>query len=557
MPTVKKKKTDSASSPVKSKTVKKKTVKKNKPATIKSRPKKITAVVEGAVLPTVDETENLTQESINEMTGSKKAKSIVVDVIEDEDADDETFFSDDSLAKNSWGELGSTAADEEGAWIDPAGDAEIGSEKDDIDIDSVDKQKQFFSSLAAGLNQRVEQVIGDNDKDIEEIDMMDEEAPVRAEPRKSISLYRSLAWKFLLLVGFLAALVFYFSFSKLTIIVTPQVEAMSDNIFLKIISDKTTSTPLSTDAREQINGAVSEIELTVNKSYQATGEEFQGEQISGRVRIVNNYIKAQSLVATTRLLSTDGKLFRIKDAVTVAPGEEVEVDIYADSIEESMAISPTRFTIPGLWVGLQDKIYAVSDEAFVYDQKIQKYVKASDIQLANSEASNLILERAKELKPLNVQDKLLYQVIEPFEMTISAKAGDKVEQFEMSAKAKVVVVSFSEAEIGRLAAAKLNIVVPDDKQLSEFDASSLNYVLENYDNDEGVATIKASFSGTMVLKSNAEVIDREDLINLNAEQIKTYLRDYPEIGSYDLEFYPPFVKRAPHLVDRIEIKIKQ
>ncbi len=553
MPTVKKKKVDSASSPVKTKTVKKKTVKKSKTTTAKTQPKKTAPIIEEVVLPTESETENLTQESTQEMTGSKKAKSIIVDVIEDEEAEDETFFSDDSLSKNSWGDLGPATADEEGAWIDPSGE-EVDDEMPS-DIEGVDKQKQFFYSLAAGLHQRVEQ-IENTEQNIEDVDMMEDDAPT-VKPRKSISLYRSLAWKFLLLVGFLVILVFYFSFSKLIIVVTPQVEAMSDNVFLKITSDKTTSTPLAADAREQINGSVSEVDLTVNKVYAATGEEFQGEQVSGSVRIINNYTKVQALVATTRLLSSDGKLFRIKEAVTVAPGEEVEVEIYADTIDQSMAISPTRFTIPGLWVGLQDKIYAQSDEAFVYDQKIQRYVKASDIQLANSEAADLILKRAKELKPLSNQDKLLYQVVEPFEMTMTAKAGDKVEEFEMSAKAKVVVVSFSGEEIARLAAAKLNIVVPDDKELAEFDKNSLNYVLENYDSTEGVATIKASFSGTMVLKSNAEVIDRENLINLNAEQIKTYLRDYPEIGSYELEFYPPFVKRAPHLVDRIEIKIKK
>lgn len=552
MPIVKKKKTDSASSPVKTKTVKKKTVKKTKPAAAKASTKKAVPIVEEVVLATENEVENVAPALTTEASDYKKSKSIVVDVIEDDNDEEETFFSDDSLAQNNWSDLGSTAPDEEGAWIDPSGDV---VEESPINIEGVDKQKQFFSSLAAGLHQRVEQIENSN-QDTEEIDMMDDDVPV-VKPRKSIGLYRSLAWKFLLLVGFLAALVFYFSFSKLVIVVTPQVEAMSDNIFLKITSDKTTSTPLATDAREQINGSVSELELTVSRVYPATGEEFQGEQVSGSVRIINNYTKSQSLVATTRLLSPDGKLFRIKEAVTVNPGEEVEVEIYADTVNQAMAIAPTRFTIPGLWVGLQDKIYAESDEAFVFDQKIQKYVKASDIQLANSEAAGLILERAKEIKPLRAEDKLLYQISEPMETTLSAKAGDKVEEFEMSVKAKVIVVSFSEQEIARLAAAKLNIVVPDDKQLAEFDQNSLNYVLENYDGNDGIATIKASFSGSMVLKSNAEVIDREDLINLNAEQIKTYLREYPEIGSYELEFYPPFVKRAPHLVDRIEIKIKQ
>jgi len=263
------------------------------------------------------------------------------------------------------------------------------------------------------------------------------------------------------------------------------------------------------------------------------------------------------LVATTRLLTADNKLYRLKKSVIVPAGGEVEAEIYADKISAEMAIEPTRFTIPGLWAGMQDKIYAESRKPFTYQQKVEKYVRASDVQLANQEANTLLLERAKEFKPLRSQDGTLYKVIDPVETVLSAKVGDKAEEFSMTTKAKVVVVSFSQEEVSRLAVAKLNILVPDDKELADFKADNLSYSLENYDEETQVATIKTSFSGLMILKSNAEVIERERLVNLNADQISTYLNEYPEIGNYELEFYPSFIKKAPHLVDRIQIKIKK
>jgi len=61
----------------------------------------------------------------------------------------------------------------------------------------------------------------------------------------------------------------------------------------------------------------------------------------------------------------------------------------------------------------------------------------------------------------------------------------------------------------------------------------------------------------MALKSESEIIDRSQLVNLKEAQINTYLRDFPEIKSYELKFTPSFIKKAPSLVDRIKVKINR
>lgn len=480
---------------------------------------------------------------------TRKVKPVIVDVINDEDLEEATFFSDDTLAKDEFDfqkaqeffldlEEGEVPRTELDADLVEASTNEGGFEA----AEETDKQKQFFSDLVTEIKQRGENA---NDERVEKT----------YKNKKSIRLYRSLAWKFLILVGILAAFVFYFSFSKLTILITPQVEAMNDTLYLKIANVQEEVEP--GDARDQVSGSVNELTIEMEKEYMATGEEFVGEEIVGRVRIVNNYSRSQALVATTRLLSPDNKLFRIKEAVNVPAGGEVEVDIYADSVSREMAIAPTRFIIPGLWVGLQDSIYAISDEAFSYQQKMEKYVKASDIQLAKSEAYDLILEKAKSLKALRSQDKVIYDVIEPININIEVEAGDKTDSFLVRNEAKVLVVSFSEDEVEKLVTSKLRVLVPDDRELVEFNPDSLSYMVESIDIETGLAKVRANFSSFMILSSDADVIDKESLVNLTAEQIKTYLKDYPEISNYDLKFYPSFIEKAPHLVDRIEIKIKK
>lgn len=486
---------------------------------------------------------------------ASKAKPIIVDIIKDEELENETFFSDESLEVD---EIDLQSAQE--FFLDleegevPRESSEEGIIGNEIEKkaqeawvlnEENDKQKQFYQELASKM---------DTKKSRQDSKTLD--ASPAYKNKKSIRLYRSLAWKFLILVSFLAAIVFYFSFTKLTILITPEIETTSDTLFLKV-ANQSEAEVRPGDARTQVSGSVNEVELDLEKTYLASGEEYLGEEISGKVRIVNNYNRSQSLVATTRLLSPDNKQYRIKNAVTIPAGSSAEVEIYSDNISREMAIGPTRFTIPGLWVGLQDKIYAESSEAFVYEQKMQKYVKASDIQLAKSEIHDLILEKAKNLKTLRSQDKTIYKILEPYELELNVEVGDKVDSFDMKVKADVVIISLSEEEVKNLASTKLKVLVPDDKELTEFNPDSLSYVLENYDDDTDVATIKVTFSGQMILKKDAKIINKENLVSLKAPQIRTYLKDYPEIGQYELKFYPSFVDRAPRLVDRIEIKIKK
>jgi len=464
-----------------------------------------------------------------------RAKQVIVDVIEDDDeiVNNPNFFSDSSLANNI---PSSSKAGQESSLDDEEFKLEM--EEEELDV-----QKKFFSDLVSEIKTKQEPIgMGSEELEIKSI----------KSPKKKISLYAGLVWKFLLMVGILAVIVFYFSFSKLTVLVTPQVEAISDTVFLRVGGDNTSN---SNDAREKVNGSVTKLDIEISKTYKSSGEDSLGEEVTGTVILVNNYIKDQPLVATTRLLSGDNKLFRLKNAVTIPAGGKIEAEVYADKVSSDMAISSAHFTIPGLWAGLQDKIYADSAAPFKYQTSIQKYVKASDLQLALRDVDSLILAKAKEGKTVSNQEVVLYEILDSTDAETSAKAGDKVDEFNLTIKAQVVVASFSKDEAQKIAAAKLKLLVPDDKELFEFKSESLNYTLENYDESTKTAAVKASVYGSMILKSNAEIIDREKLISLNAEQIETYLSDYPEIGHYELKFFPSFIERAPHLVDRIEIKI--
>jgi hypothetical protein len=474
----------------------------------------------------------------------KKTKKVIVDIIEDDDFSNLIPEEAPEKSQKTEDEIYNSLVTEKYE-DEPVSEADQVIKTEPI-AEEIDSQKRFFSKLIEeGKEKRIDNAFQENSNVNE------------AQPAKHVGLYRKLVWKFLLATAVLLAIVFYFSFSKLEIEITPKGEALSDTLFLKVSQeDNATSTSENnSDPRTPIVGEIKKIDSTLEKTYQASGEESGAEELSGQVVIINNSAKSQALVATTRILSPDNKLFRIKNPVNVPAGGEVTVDIYADKPSQELAIGATTFTIPGLWVGLQDKIFARSDQPFTYAKKVTKFVKQTDIESAGKDITDRLMSNASSSS--DGSNNWLYSVGDETKVTYSAKAGDIKDEFTANAQGNIIGISFSREAATKLVSAKLKLLVPDDKELIEFKPENIVYTLDAYDPITNSATVKASFSGTMALKADATVVNREQLVNLTKAQIDNYLKDFPGIMSYKLNFFPSFIQRAPNLVDRINITIKK
>ncbi|NCD00585.1 hypothetical protein EOL94_00595 [bacterium] len=430
--------------------------------------------------------------------------------------------------------------------------------EEEIKRENIDSQKKFYKELSQELDQNfLENEPQDLEKQIEKEKEEKEKQGLRVDNKEykvksaSLGLYRKLARLFLFLTAILILVIVYFSFSKLTITISSAEEIINNNVLLDVYNNS--------DIGDSLTGSVMSITAESEGMYEATGEEIIGEEVIGKVTLVNNYTKDQPLVATTRLLTQDDKLYRIKDSVTIPAGGSVEVDIYADEVKAEMAIGPTKFIIPGLWAGLQDKIYAESKEKFVYQTKIENYVRPGDITKAQEDLkSKLIKDVEKEANRMfNKTDQVIYDVnlnLTKFEYDV--EAGSKEDVFDMKAESQVVVIAFPKERAEELAHSKLSLLIPQDKEIKDFDPESLSYTLDNYNLKDGVATVKVSFSGKMSLKGNADIVDRKQLVNLKKDQIEKYLDNFSEIQSFELKFFPGFVNKAPYLPEKIDIVVE-
>ena len=97
-----------------------------------------------------------------------------------------------------------------------------------------------------------------------------------------------------------------------------------------------------------------------SKSYMPSSVEVIEDKAIGNITIINESSLDQPLVATTRFLSEDGVLFRLKERVTVPSQGQIEAEVYADKEGESGNIGSSSFTIPGLSSSVQKLIYGES-----------------------------------------------------------------------------------------------------------------------------------------------------------------------------------------------------
>lgn len=400
--------------------------------------------------------------------------------------------------------------------------------------------------------------------DTENLDKPDDEE--RGEPAgpkeeavvkpRSIKLYRTISFFFIFLTVALVAAVVLFAFVGMTVTVVPKSETVNEKMLVNIFDKEKNQE--SNFSQEAAAGEVVRVDVSEEGEYKTTGAEIISRDIKGTVTIINEYDYSQPLVASTRLLSSDDKLFKIKDTVNIPAGGEIKVAIYAEEPSEEMAIAPTRFSIPGLPAFKQDKVYAKNDEKFVYETQVKKYVQQTDIDAGVADLKNLLKNKVEEQygSQYKGNDRVIYEIDKnSIEITPTAKVGEEAGEFTIKIKAVVNIVAFKSGEIKGFAENRLRSIIPNNKKLLAVNDDTVEYSLSNYNFNQGVATLEVNFSAQAALDEEDELVDRKKLVGLTEDQVLKFLESEGKYDSFQVEFSPTFIKRAPQLVDRIKVQI--
>ena len=373
--------------------------------------------------------------------------------------------------------------------------------------------------------------------------------------------YRGVVLLFALLTLFLIGLIVYFSFSKTVITVLPAMRETESTLSWQIgdLGEEVSG------SENFLSGKILSKELTDGETFSDLGETSQvPAQARGTVTIVNNYSKTQPLVATTRLLSREGVLFRTQKTVQVAPGQKVDVAVIADQPGATGNIGPSHFTIVALWQGLQDKIYGDSSAAMTGGLKDIAVVTSTDIAEAEATVTDhlfaralqeLQLEAATENPDWLVKEDIAVQ--EVVAVSSDVEPNKEVDLFRSTATVRVQALAFDQEKLWELAGEKLKGQLSSGDELLKIDRSLSNFTISDINSSSQISTIKMNAVGLVVLRLSSPILDRKNFTNKDRQDIRAYLLDFEEISDAQVRFSPFWTFRAPALEDHIEVRIQK
>ncbi len=371
------------------------------------------------------------------------------------------------------------------------------------------------------------------------------------------SAYKKIVVAFAILTVFVLGFIAYFSFSKTTITLTIKPKAVTSSFDVQVKKN-----PADDERDAVLAGSIEQVQLTQSETFTPSSEAIAIDgQAEGVVTIYNNWSQDQQLAATTRLLSSDGVLFHIENYVVVPAGAKVEnIAVYADQKGKQGDIGPSRFTIPGLWPGIQDKIFAESSTAMTGGTKNAHVITALDLKTAADTLESSIKKEAKEQietalkrQGQTVDIPLASMTVEVIKQTSSAEPNEETQDFTMELTAKVVACVVNRDDLMARGVETVKAEIRQDEQLLNT-STAVNYSIKEYNANEQTATLLVTLEGKKTPGQTAALFEKARLKGLNTEEIKTFYADFDEVSAVDIHFSPFWVSRAPSLSDHIEIK---
>lgn len=371
------------------------------------------------------------------------------------------------------------------------------------------------------------------------------------------SLLKKISITFIALTILLILVIVYFSFSKAIITITPNFKKVETNftILAKETFESQDLNVISANFSETI-----EEERDIFPS-QETNAEVK-TRIAGKVRIFNLTSTDRRLVATTRLLSPDNILYRLKQDTFIPANGKIEAEVYADQLgKESEILKETDFIIPGLQKQIQDKIYAQSYEPMKGDVKKNKIITEKNIENATNKLKEKILEKyQKEINNLSINEKnslipslLISEIIE---IKKDAEIGEQKDEFNLGIKCKIISINFDEEKLLKIAKAKLLEKISSSQELIN-PLRNFIFSVEQYDSKTKSVAIKVHLEGTSTLNPKSEILNKNKLIGLKKKELKEYLSQFNEIQKVEIKFSPFWTKRIPKIKDHIGIIVQQ
>lgn len=418
---------------------------------------------------------------------------------------------------------------------------------EDIDFDNEELQGSFSDQKAEQFfNQRGNK----NDHEIfSKKAFSSKKNSTPKKPKKKINILFAIGlFLILALLGFGGWV--YVNWPKMSVVIYPKENNISSITDVEILDDLENSN----FEEGKLPGKMEEFEIKKTLEFDATGEKYSSDQgkARGKVVIYNKYSSAeQPLVATTRVLSEEGKLFRLIDSVQV-PGMEddepgkIEVKVIADEPGEDFNIEASTFTIEGFKGNPKYEKFEVISESSMTggsdssDNNLVKYVTDSDIEKARLKTLEEIeksFEQEVEASLSNFKGYIVDSAKkEVIENNSSFDSGDVTEKFDYTIKQKVRLMTFSKEDLLKVAQESLSLEIDSDYEVDQNEIRT--EIIKNVvDFENKTMSLRVEVFGIAWPNVDQGTFKKE-IADQKEEEFQNILKNYQEIKKVDIEYSP-------------------
>lgn len=393
---------------------------------------------------------------------------------------------------------------------------------------------------------------------------------IKPENKKRRSILPTLSSRFFavfILICLLTAVVsLFFVLPKADIFIALKAENIKGD-FNFILGDD-----ISQIDREKNKIPAQRVEVVSEKSqtYKANSKKTLSEKAVGEIIIYNECSTGtQTLVANTRFLSKEGKVFKVEAGVTVPgftkPEDTViagqkRVKVVAEGAGESYNIGATSFTIPKLQESVSWKyscLYARSDSAMSGGiEKEVSYVAQSDYDAAKDALVKLVQAENNQKILEKQSDRVLVVSDDSDQGQISTKSsvviGGVAEEFVLTSTVRKTVLVVEKGNIDSLL--EKNII----KLANAGDASpvkgTLFYEIKDFDKKDEEVSITVSASEDFVFNIDEEEI-KDAVADKGEAEFSEYFNGIDGIESVNVNLWPFWVKKVPNDSNKINVTI--
>ncbi len=320
--------------------------------------------------------------------------------------------------------------------------------------------------------------------------------------------------------------------------------------------------------QKQIPAEIFSVKKNFNFSFPATGKKLVEQKASGKITIYNAYSSdPQILVANTRFLAPDGKIFRLEQKIVVPGAKVVEGKIIPSSIEAKIVadqpgprynIGPvSRFSIPGFqgsakyqgfYGSSQEPMSGgfVGEKAFPTDEDVKKARERAIKDLKDYIDSFLSLQIPHEFKIIDgsKQFNVLKEKIN--------KEADEKGNFTVFLEGESLNIAFKESDLKDLLENIAKESLGADFKIKTY---KLEYGAGRADFRQGKISFALNFQGVFEEPFDIESF-RQKALNKSEQELKTLVSSLHNIQKVSVSPSPFWVKRVPDDLKRVKVEIE-